>query len=129
MLRRSSMHELSIASSLVESILAFVEQHRVTKVLAVRLAIGELSCVETEQLRFCYTAVTRDTAIESAMLEIDPVRALVRCSHCSYEGSPKYWEDALSRAAIPTLQCPECGKAAEPTQGHECVIRGIRYVP
>ena len=123
------MHELSIASSLVESVLAFVEEHRVTKVLAVRLAVGELSCVETEQLRFCYTVVTRETAIETATLEIDQVEALVRCSHCCYEGSPKYWEDALSAAAIPTLQCPECGKAAEPIQGHECLIRGIRYVP
>ena len=122
------MHELSIASSLVESILAFAEQHRVTKVLSVRLAVGELSCVETEQLRFCYAAVTRDTAIDAAALEIDQVEALVKCSHCRYEGSPKYWEDALSAAAIPTLQCPVCGRAAEPIHGHECLIRGIRYV-
>lgn len=123
------MHELSIASSLAEGVLAFVELHRVSKVLAVRLAVGELTCVEAEQLRFCYTAVTRETALETATLEIDQVKALIRCSHCAYAGSPKYWEDALSVAAIPTLQCPQCGGAAEAVQGHECLIKGIRYVP
>jgi hydrogenase nickel incorporation protein HypA/HybF len=123
------MHELSIASSLVEGVLAFVELHRVNKVLAIRLAVGELTCVETEQLRFCYTAVTRETAIATATLEIDQINALIRCSHCAYEGSPKYWQDALSGTAVPTLQCPECGRAAEPIQGHECLIKGIRYVP
>lgn len=123
------MHELSIASSLVEGVLAFVELHRVSKVLAVRLAVGELTCVETEQLRFCYTAVTRETAIEESALEIERIEARIRCSHCAYEGSPRYWEDALSGAAVPTMQCPECGKAAEAIQGHECLIKGIRYVP
>ena len=122
------MHELSIASSIVEGVLAFVELHRVPKVLAIRLAVGELTCVEMEQLRFCYTAVTRETALEEATLEIDQVEAQVKCSHCSYQGSPKYWEDALSGAPIPTLQCPKCGKAAEPIQGHECLIKAIRYV-
>ena len=122
------MHELSIASSIVEGVLAFVELHRVPKVLAIRLAVGELTCVEMEQLRFCYTAVTRETTLEEATLEIDQVEAQVKCSHCSYQGSPKYWEDALSAGPIPTLQCPECGKAAEPIQGHECLIKAIQYV-
>jgi Zn finger protein HypA/HybF involved in hydrogenase expression len=26
------------------------------------------------------------------------------------------------------LECPECGKAAEPVQGKECVIKTIKYV-
>ncbi len=57
------MHELSIASSLVESVLEFLETHKAKKVVAVRLAIGELTCVEAEQLRFCYNSVTEGTAI------------------------------------------------------------------
>jgi hydrogenase nickel incorporation protein HypA/HybF len=122
------MHELSIASSIVEGVLNFAELHRVTKVLTVRLAVGELSCVEAEQLRFCYTAVAKETAIEESTLEIERVEALVACPHCAYQGAPKYWEDALFEARVPTLQCPGCGKAAEATQGHECAIRTIQYV-
>lgn len=122
------MHELSIASSIVEGVLAFVELHEVTRVLTVRLAVGELTCVEAEQLRFCYTAVAKETAIEASALEIDRVEAVVSCRHCSYHGAPKYWEDALSGGSVPTLQCPECGKAAEATRGHECSIKAISYV-
>lgn len=54
--------------------------------------------------------------------------AAVRCPHCAYEGSPKYWEGALSAALVPTLQCPECGRAAEAVAGHDCAIKSIKYV-
>ena len=55
------MHELSIVSSLVENVLNFVETQPVKRVIAVRLAIGELTCVEAEQIRFCYDLVTEGT--------------------------------------------------------------------
>ena len=122
------MHELSIASSIVESVLEFAEKNGMKKVLEVRLSIGELMAVEWEQLRFCYAAITRETAMEDSSLEIEQVEATVNCPHCSFRGRPKYWEDALSCGPIATLQCPECGKAAEPVQGKECVIKTIKYV-
>ena len=56
------MHELSIASAVVDSVLEFLDAHEVKKVLTVRLAVGELSHVEADQLRFCYTAITQETA-------------------------------------------------------------------
>jgi hydrogenase nickel incorporation protein HypA/HybF len=122
------MHELSIVSTLVESVLEFVEAHQIRKVLNVRLAVGELTCVEEEQMRFCYSALTEKTTIEGSVLEIEKVRAEVNCPHCMYQGTPKYWEDALCQAPVPTLQCPKCGKAAEAARGHECAIKTIKYV-
>jgi len=122
------MHELSIASSLVESVLNIVNAPPKKKIMRVLLQIGELTCIEPEQLQFCYTAVTKDTAIEGATLEIERVPAMVACPQCGYAGAPKYWEDALAAAAVATLECPSCGKAAEATQGHDCTIRTIRYV-
>jgi hydrogenase nickel incorporation protein HypA/HybF len=122
------MHELSIASAVVESVLEFLDAHEVKKVLRVRLAVGELSYVEAEQLRFCYTAITRETAMENSTLEIESVAAVVACSHCSYRGRPKYWEDALSAAPIPTLECPECRAAVEAVEGNDCAIRTIQFV-
>ena len=92
-----------------------------------RLLVGELSCIEPEQLRFCYSAVTKETVIEDSTLEIERVEAEVSCPHCSYRGRPKFWEDTLSEVVVATLQCPSCGKAAEAVQGHECTIRTIRY--
>ncbi|EEF63110.1 hydrogenase maturation nickel metallochaperone HypA [Pedosphaera parvula] len=122
------MHELSIVSGIVESVLDFVEAREIKKVLGVRLAVGELTHLEIEQLQFCYTALVEQTAVQGSTLEVDVVPARVSCPHCLYEGLPKYWEDALSMAPVPTLQCPQCGKATEATQGHECAIKTIKYV-
>jgi hydrogenase nickel incorporation protein HypA/HybF len=122
------MHELSIASNLVDSVLEFANSPPPKKVLKVMLQIGELTCVEPDQLAFCYTAMTKETAIEDSTLEIERVPAEVGCPHCGYAGPPKYWQDALAAAPVATLQCPACGKAVETTHGHDCTIRTIRYV-
>ena len=121
------MHELSIAATILEDVLGFVESRGISKVVRVRLAIGELTCVQTEQLKFCYESVTRETALMDSTLEIETVPARVKCPHCGYEGPPKYWMDSLADAPVPTLQCPECEKATDAAQGHECAIKTIQY--
>jgi hydrogenase nickel incorporation protein HypA/HybF len=121
------MHEFSIATSIVESVLETVERERASKVLEVRLVIGEFTHLEPEQLRFCFQSIVRGTLLEDAVLEIESSDAAVRCPHCGYAGPPKYWDGALSSVLVPTLQCPECGKAAEPAEGHECTIRAIKF--
>ena len=121
------MHELSIASAIVEKIVEFAAGKDIAKVVEIRLAVGELSCIEPEQLRFCISSISRETVMEDSTVEIENVAAEVRCPHCEYAGPPKYWDDALSASRIPTLQCPECGKAAEALQGEDCSIRTIRY--
>jgi hydrogenase nickel incorporation protein HypA/HybF len=121
------MHEFSIAVSLVETVNEFASSRQIEQVRLVRLALGELTCVEREQLLFCYQALTKETPLENSELDIETVHAEVKCPKCAYHGPPKYWEEALI-SAIPTLQCPDCGGAAEATLGHECAIRSIQYV-
>lgn len=124
------MHELSIASSIAETVMDFVERPPAKKIVKVILRIGELTCVEPEQLRFSYQAITKETPLEDSKLEFETVPAQVVCRHCGYEGRPRYWEDARSdgNLAIATLQCPQCGQATEAAEGHDCSIRTIRYV-
>ena len=122
------MHELSIASAVVDSVLEFVAERSIKRVIAIKLAIGELSHVEEEQLRFCYMAITQETPLRDSTLEIAKIPALVRCHHCDYSGQPKYWDDALSAAPVPTLQCPNCGGAVEPVEGTDCAIKFVRFV-
>lgn len=122
------MHELSVVSGLVESVLDFVESHDIKKVTKVRLQVGELAQFEAEQLRFCYAAMIEQTAIAGSTLEIETIPAEVSCAHCSYHGPPKYWDGALAGARVPTLQCPTCGYVAEAVCGHECAIKSIQYV-
>jgi hydrogenase nickel incorporation protein HypA/HybF len=122
------MHELSIASTLVESVLDFATAPPPKKVLKVLLQVGEMTCVEPDQLQFCYSSIIPETAISESTLEIERVEAQVSCPHCGYAGAPKYWDDAQSAAPVATLECPQCGKAVETTHGHDCTIRTIRYV-
>jgi hydrogenase nickel incorporation protein HypA/HybF len=122
------MHEFSIASSIVEKVSEFAERQGVSRIVEVRLLIGELTCVEHEQLRFCFQAITKDSALEDSALEIDTIPATVRCPRCAYEGPPKYWDEALAAGRFPTMECPGCGHAAEAVAGHDCAIKSIKYV-
>ena len=120
------MHEFSIACSIVDSVLDFCRAQAPAQVLTVRVAIGELTCVEPEQLSFCYRSITENTEIANSELEIERVGAEVACSHCGYRGKPKYWDEALSFAPVPTLQCPKCSRQVEAREGEECAIKTIR---
>jgi len=97
------------------------------KIIEVRLAVGELSHIEEEQLRFCYEAITTETALEGSKLEIEKIDAMVKCPHCLYRGRPKYWDGALSGIPVATLECPSCGKTTEATDGQECAIKSLRF--
>lgn len=122
------MHELSIASAIADHVLEFAESFNPPKkILGVRILIGELTCIEPEQLKFCYDAITKETSLEGSVLEVERAQAEVSCRHCSYRGRPKFWDEALSDIAVATLQCPSCGKAADPISGQDCTIRTIRY--
>ena len=123
------MHEFSIASGLVEKMLDFAEKNPDKKIVEVRVAIGEFTQIEEEQLRFCYDSIITEMPIDGSRLTIEPILGKVRCSHCSYSGPPKYWEGVLSGAPVATLQCPTCGKATEATEGTECAIRAVRFKP
>jgi hydrogenase nickel incorporation protein HypA/HybF len=123
------MHEFSIAASIVENVEAFAEKQRASRVLEVTLLIGEFTHLERDQLRFCFESITRENPmLEGALLEIESSDAAVRCPHCGYAGPPKYWDGALAGTSVPTLQCPGCGKTAEPAEGHECAIKAVKFV-
>ncbi len=121
------MHELSIASGMVEKLLQFQSENPEKNIVEVRLAVGELSHIEEEQFRFCYEAITTETPLQGSTLEIEKIEAVVSCPHCGFQGRPKYWDGALSGIAVPTLECPSCGKAAEAIEGKECAIKSIRF--
>ena len=121
------MHEFSIASGLVEKLLDFAEKNPDKKIVEVRVAIGEFTQIEEEQLSFCYESIITEMPLAGSRLVIEPILGKVRCPHCEYGGPPKYWEGVLTGQLVPTLQCPSCGKAAEATEGEDCAIRSVRF--
>ena len=123
------MHEFSIASGLVEKLLDFAEKNPDKKIVEVRVAIGEFTQIEEEQLTFCYDSIITEMPIAGSRLTIERVPGKVHCPHCSYSGVPKYWEGILTGAPVATLQCPNCGRAVIATEGGDCGIRSIRFKP
>lgn len=121
------MHEFSIASGLVEKLLDFAEKNPDKKLVEVRVAIGEFTQIEEEQLRFCYASIITEMPIAGSAVTIEAVLGKVACPSCSYQGPPKYWEGIISGNPIATLECPRCGKAARAIEGEECAIRSVRY--
>src|SRR5437763_1495845 len=122
------MHELSIASGLVEKLLEFSAHNPEHAILEVRLEIGELSHIDSEQLRFCYESIAKETPLEGSVLTISAVPAIVSCPHCTYRGRPDYWDGALATAPVVTMRCPDCGKAVDADQGHECAIKSVHLI-
>src|SRR5437762_14179899 len=122
------MHELSIASGLVEKLLEFSAHNPERAILEVRLEIGELSHIDSEQLRFCYESIAKETPLEGSMLTIARVPAIVSCPHCTYRERPNYWHEALAIAPVMTMRCPHCGNAVEAARGHDCAIKSVRLL-
>lgn len=79
------MHETSLAENLLELIAEAARERSFERVLAVRVAVGELAGVEPEALRFCFGALCRDSPAEGATLRIDRVAGRAWCMDCSRE--------------------------------------------
>lgn len=77
-----AMHELALMDSLVCTV---SEQIGDSRVVSIRLRVGELTCVVPDALKFCFEVCTRGTALQGATLEIESVAGRARCLDCGAE--------------------------------------------
>ena len=76
------MHELSIAQSVVDTVLERTGERHVT---TVRLQVGRLSGVVADALLFCFDLATAGTPLEGATLEIEEPTGRAHCRDCGAE--------------------------------------------
>jgi len=111
------MHELSLVSSIVDTVTEALLPYPGARVKEVRLRIGALAAVEEESLQFCFGMATEETPLAGSKLVVRKVPVVVHCTHC---GQTK---------ELPSLQsfrCPECGELTyEVLQGREMEIEDI----
>ncbi|MDH5782683.1 MAG: hydrogenase maturation nickel metallochaperone HypA [Candidatus Bathyarchaeota archaeon] len=122
------MHEFSVTSQIVQSVLEEARKHRAKKVKEVSLIIGELTFLGLEQVRFAYEILTKDTIMEDSNLLIKEGEGVVKCNSCGYEGDFKYEDNPQYHLPMPTLRCPKCDGIVEIVGGKECIIESIRLV-
>jgi hydrogenase nickel incorporation protein HypA/HybF len=105
-----AMHELSIASAIVDRATAASEEHGGARVTKIGLRIGEISGVETDALRFGIEALSKDTPLQGVFLEVEFCKRRQRCTACAAEFAPEGFQ------AI----CPTChGDQSECIAGKE----------
>jgi hydrogenase nickel incorporation protein HypA/HybF len=90
------MHELSLSSAVVNTVVKHAQGRRVT---GVNLRIGKLRQVVPETLEFYFGFVARDSVCEDASLNYEIIDARLRCNPCAEE-----WD-----IEIPAFRCPMCG--------------------
>ena len=120
------MHEFSIASLIVESLLDLVKKQGAKRVLEVHLQIGQLRALSAEQVKFSYGILTKGTKLQDSNLLIREVAANAHCLKCGYDSKLESREDMAYHFALPSLACPKCGDALTITGGDECTISKVK---
>ena len=93
------MHEIGIATSILECVATEARRHPGAQVLAVGVRIGELSAVDKDALDFAFECMTRDTEWQHLKLEVEWCLRRQKCLTCNEEFLVKDLR----------LSCPKCG--------------------
>lgn len=92
------MHELAITESILKIAVGEAEKHGASRVLKIKIKVGELSGVVPNLIQEYFNIVSRDTRASSAEIMIERVPIRIKCMDCNKE----FKLDRLR------LKCPEC---------------------
>jgi len=111
------MHELSIVSSVVDSVIESLEKYPGARVVEVRLRVGALAAVVEDSLQFCYELAARETPLEGSRLVVKIVPVMVHCAACGRDGELEN---------LQSFRCPYCGEpAGDVRAGREMEIEAV----
>ena len=111
------MHELSIVTSIVESVTETLNSYPGARVLEVRLRVGVLASVIPESLEFCYGIASEGTPLEGSRLVVNMLPVVMHCASCGQD---------VELAGVQSFRCPKCGEpCSEMRQGRELEIDSI----
>lgn len=107
---------MSIAQSIVETVLDEAGRAHADRVVKVTLKIGELTGIMPDSLLFCFELLTRATVAAHAELVIDTVPVTAQCTRCS----------SAFTISQSLYRCRECGNPdIELRSGRELQITGV----
>jgi hydrogenase nickel incorporation protein HypA/HybF len=111
------MHELSIVTSVVESVTESLAKYPGARVLEVRLRIGALSAVIEDSLQFCYGIAIEGTPLAGSKLVVNTVPITVHCEECGQDGALE---------SLQHFHCPHCdAPATDVRSGRELEIEAF----
>ena len=95
------MHELSVAQNIVEIIQQHVPESELKRVAAVRLKIGAIAGIVPESLEFSFQAITAESMLRHAHLEIESLPFRIHCNACG----------TATENSVGFALCDTCGSA------------------
>ena len=123
------MHEFSMATQIVENVLAEAKRNGAKKVAEVHLIIGKMTFLGKDQILFSYDILKKDTSImKDSKLIIEEQDGVIQCDSCGFKGPVPIEDDPAYHIPVPTLKCPKCGEEAKIVEGKECTIKSIRIL-
>jgi hydrogenase nickel incorporation protein HypA/HybF len=79
------MHEMGIASSILEAVAKEAERHPGGRPVRVGVRIGEMAAIDADALRFSFEVLVKDTEQDGLELAIEIVPRRHRCPGCGQE--------------------------------------------
>ena len=111
------MHELSIVTSIVETVTETLNTYPGARVLEVRLRVGALASVIPESLEFCWGIASEGTPLEGSRLAVNLLPVVMHCAACGIDSELE---------GIQSFRCPRCGEpCSDMRQGRELEIDSI----
>jgi hydrogenase nickel incorporation protein HypA/HybF len=111
------MHELSIVSSVVDSVTESLQAYPGAKVLEVRLRVGALASVVVDSLEFCWGIATEGTPLEGSKLVVKTVPVVMHCAACDAD---------VELEGLQSFRCPRCDEpSSDLRQGRELEIESF----
>jgi hydrogenase nickel incorporation protein HypA/HybF len=111
------MHELSIASSIVDAVTESAAAYPGARVQEVRLRVGALASVIEDSLQFCWEITVEGTPLAGSRLVVHIQPVVAHCGACGQDG------ELLS---LQSFRCPHCGEpVTDLRHGRELEIESI----
>lgn len=79
------MHELTLATAMVEQVQSILKKEKAQKLLSITVAMGVLSGVDRASLAFCFPLVTEGTSLAESKLHIVETPLRVTCQPCGQQ--------------------------------------------
>lgn len=113
------MHEMSILTNVVDTVLAYAAENNASRVIEVSLVVGDLRDVVDELMESCFQFLSRGTIAEGARLTMTKVPLKLQCEDCLLV----FGADIRGRKQI---ACPDCGgNRLKVKSGREFLISSI----
>ncbi len=110
------MHEMAIASALMDQLLRIAAENRATRISEVEVRCGVMRQVAPDALQLAYEALSDGTPAAGARLTVVEEGLVARCRTCNRPFA----------AAVDSFLCPDCGRAdVEIVAGDDIVLQSV----